>query len=130
MWCETLWADDTFLRNRRNPILIGEITELASPACFKVRQVPQEGGQRKTITLIDASGVTTEPFLPVGQRVCVHYHEGTGGLEGGSCKRTSDRVGAERVTPENKLVFLSGWYRRRLGIPREKIGSKNPFENN
>jgi len=113
--CETLYADDTFLRNRRNSILIGEITDYVSPADFKVRD------RNGKDTPIDASNAKidrdTRAQLADGRRVCVHWTR-----EHWS-PATSGTAKVSRVTLENNLVFLSAWYRRRLGI-ETKAGSK------
>ncbi len=107
--CETLWADALFLRNRRFPILIGTIKDSVSTAKFKV--IDENG----VATPVDASSSTKfkagdATMLTNSRPVCVIGMKTDTGL-----------VRALSVTFDftDNLVFLSGWYRRSLGIDVE-----------
>ena len=108
--CETLWADPLFLRNRRYPILIGKITDFVSQSDFRV--VDEEGVATRVrcqpptrFEPDDAKGLIND------RHVCVR----------GNIRTDSGPVRALSVTFDFKdnLVFLSGWYRRRLGIKKK-----------
>ena len=121
--CETLWADPRFLRNRRYPILIGTIKDVASQADFKVVKVvdeeevetPVHVGSYTKFELSDGTA-SDEKMLTTGQPVCVRGKEKTDGGPVQVYKVTFDFNG--------NLIFLSAWYRHCLGIDIEEPGSK------
>jgi len=100
--CETLYADDRFLINRRYPVLIGAVADFEEKR-FKVRD------QMVDFTDAKFRGGTAAD-LANGKHVCVYG------------KRTeADEVHAEKVILDFKenLIFLSAWYRYHLGIAKE-----------
>jgi hypothetical protein len=115
--CETLYADDTYLANRRNPILVGKIFGFCSKDNFKVLS---HGGKRKTSIVVTddtkfRNGMT-EHSLKENVPVCVHYSRTMDDNSDGTDEEKYE-ITANCITPGNELVFMNAWYRRRqLGI--------------
>jgi hypothetical protein len=144
--CETLYADDTYLANRRNPILVGETTDIhllplvgeivdihLPQASFTVRW--DEGKETKSVVVTGktkfCNGITIESLLTIpkqslekkGVPICVHYLKETNKYSE-ETDRKKKEITAERITAGNELIFMNAWYRRRqLGI-ENRIGEQ------
>jgi hypothetical protein len=119
--CETLYADDTYLRNRHHSILVGEITDVRSNEDFTV----EWGGHHKyrvSVAVKKAEKCASDADrqeLDKNQLVRVYCPERGEGIMG-----TDDQIEADYVRlGEGNLVFINAWYRRKLGI-NEQAGEK------
>jgi hypothetical protein len=137
--CETLYADDTYLSNRRNPILVGKVVDFDKETRnFKI----QSRDRCKPISVVVTKGTkycngVTEHSLRNNIPVCVQYSKKTkencedvdencermdDGCEGAD--KMKNEIIAKRITGGNELVFMNAWYRCQLGIEEGKVNKR------
>ena len=136
--CETLYADDTYLRNRRNPILVGKIVEYdPTNGDFKVEwgQPPRRASITPAPDIQYGRGIEKK-LLRNDLAVCVHYSKMADEHFDGTDENSEEphkatcppALVAKRITAGNELVFINSWYRRQLGIESAWIKQRIPLE--
>jgi hypothetical protein len=135
--CETLYADDTYLRNRHHPILVGKIVEY-DPTNLGLTVEWGQPPQRASITRasdIQYDQGIDENSLRNDLAVCVHYSKVAGEYFDGT-NENSERphkatcplsLEAKRITGGNELVFMNAWYRCQLGIEEGRVKKRIPL---
>jgi hypothetical protein len=122
--CETLYADDTYLRNRHQSILVGKITVVHPNHRFTIKWGKHHKFAASFVVKEKknfAWDIDKQPLF-INQIVQVLCPGGEEDIKAAKSEIVADGVSLEN----NRLVFMNSWYRRRLGIGDE-VGSRIPL---